>query len=195
MKLFDLALQIEGRIENREYYMQTFFQYIFIALFSFSLLASQQAQAQESDPFIKSVTVEGGYIWTKHFQSEDDDFRESHGLGIVKVETQKYGRWGIYYLGPNSVRDTSVGAGYVTPSWDIPLGPTKLELSGALGLVTGYQDFPVPLVAGQARLNIYESYDGRWNAGIAAAALPYVCLLYTSPSPRDRQKSRMPSSA
>ena len=26
-------------------------------------------------------------------------------------------------------------------------------------------------------------------------ALLYVCLLYTSPSPRDRQKSRMPSSA
>ena len=24
---------------------------------------------------------------------------------------------------------------------------------------------------------------------------PYPCLLYTSPSPRDRQKSRMPSSA
>ena len=26
-------------------------------------------------------------------------------------------------------------------------------------------------------------------------ALSYFCLLYTSPSPRDRQKSRMPSSA
>ena len=25
--------------------------------------------------------------------------------------------------------------------------------------------------------------------------IPYICLLYTSPSPRDRQKSRMPSSA
>ena len=25
--------------------------------------------------------------------------------------------------------------------------------------------------------------------------IPYTCLLYTSPSPRDRQKSRMPSSA
>ena len=24
---------------------------------------------------------------------------------------------------------------------------------------------------------------------------PYTCLLYTSPSPRDRQKSRMPASA
>ena len=29
----------------------------------------------------------------------------------------------------------------------------------------------------------------------AAEALDIICLLYTSPSPRDRQKSRMPSSA
>ena len=28
-----------------------------------------------------------------------------------------------------------------------------------------------------------------------AATLSFDCLLYTSPSPRDRQKSRMPSSA
>ena len=28
-----------------------------------------------------------------------------------------------------------------------------------------------------------------------ASAHPRICLLYTSPSPRDRQKSRMPSSA
>ena len=33
---------------------------------------------------------------------------------------------------------------------------------------------------------IHNSYKGGWC---------YVCLLYTSPSPRDRQKSRMPSSA
>ena len=31
------------------------------------------------------------------------------------------------------------------------------------------------------------------DAGWSATSLP--CLLYTSPSPRDRQKSRMPSSA
>ena len=29
----------------------------------------------------------------------------------------------------------------------------------------------------------------------AVAGSGYTCLLYTSPSPRDRQKSRMPSSA
>ena len=32
-------------------------------------------------------------------------------------------------------------------------------------------------------------------AGVAVPALSSICLLYTSPSPRDRQKSRMPSSA
>ena len=32
-------------------------------------------------------------------------------------------------------------------------------------------------------------------APVAPAGLYQACLLYTSPSPRDRQKSRMPSSA
>ena len=36
-----------------------------------------------------------------------------------------------------------------------------------------------------------------WMSETIAAILPesWICLLYTSPSPRDRQKSRMPSSA
>ena len=36
-----------------------------------------------------------------------------------------------------------------------------------------------------------------WRSFAVAAIIknPWVCLLYTSPSPRDRQKSRMPSSA
>jgi len=134
-----------------------------------------QAQAQDSTGFVKSVTVEGGPIWTKHFQSDEERFRENHALAIVKVETANYGRWGVYYLGPNSVRDTSVGFGYVTPSLTFPLiASTELELSGALGLVTGYQDYPVPLVAGQARLKLFESADERWNAGVSGAILPYV---------------------
>ena len=29
----------------------------------------------------------------------------------------------------------------------------------------------------------------------AEKGFPYICLLYTSPSPRDRTRSRMPSSA
>ena len=37
--------------------------------------------------------------------------------------------------------------------------------------------------------------DGRKVCSIGLSFLRWVCLLYTSPSPRDRQKSRMPSSA
>ena len=35
--------------------------------------------------------------------------------------------------------------------------------------------------------------QGPWTSN--SAPQKYICLLYTSPSPRDRQKSRMPSSA
>ena len=34
-----------------------------------------------------------------------------------------------------------------------------------------------------------------WAGSAAVVGFVYFCLLYTSPSPRDRQKSRMPSSA
>ena len=37
-----------------------------------------------------------------------------------------------------------------------------------------------------------DAHDGPW---IVALENKYVCLLYTSPSPRDRTRSRMPSSA
>ena len=37
-----------------------------------------------------------------------------------------------------------------------------------------------------------ETTTGNWGTPVTEAD---ICLLYTSPSPRDRQKSRMPSSA
>ena len=36
---------------------------------------------------------------------------------------------------------------------------------------------------------------GAFSQEFPSRAVKIVCLLYTSPSPRDRQKSRMPSSA
>lgn len=120
---------------------------------------------------VESMTVEGGPIASKHFQSGSENFRERHGLAIVKVATESHGNWGLYFLNPNSVDDTSFGAGFVTNPYILPIGPTQLELSGVIGLVTGYQDYPVPLVAGQARLVVYER--GLWNAGLAMAAMPY----------------------
>ena len=42
---------------------------------------------------------------------------------------------------------------------------------------------------------ILETRTEGWIAGLQLAALSMHCLLYTSPSPRDRTRSRMPSSA
>ena len=39
------------------------------------------------------------------------------------------------------------------------------------------------------------SFIGNVGQGIHGNRIPYICLLYTSPSPRDRTRSRMPSSA
>ena len=43
--------------------------------------------------------------------------------------------------------------------------------------------------------HIHRFYGERQGVRIARMHIAWYCLLYTSPSPRDRQKSRMPSSA
>ena len=42
---------------------------------------------------------------------------------------------------------------------------------------------------------VYITFDVDFDDDIPSPNTPNTCLLYTSPSPRDRQKSRMPSSA
>ena len=42
---------------------------------------------------------------------------------------------------------------------------------------------------------LHEMRQGRVDKAVLILCPCYGCLLYTSPSPRDRQKSRMPSSA
>ena len=49
-------------------------------------------------------------------------------------------------------------------------------------------------IAGNCRMCLVEMEKGPPKP-IASCAMPAGCLLYTSPSPRDRTRSRMPSSA
>ena len=60
----------------------------------------------------------------------------------------------------------------------------ELAMVGPVELITPTMDYVEPL-----QLASLEQESFAKTARIA------VCLLYTSPSPRDRQKSRMPSSA
>ena len=59
-----------------------------------------------------------------------------------------------------------------------------LGLSAALLAYLGEKYVPEPLSLSQNTIEL-----------CALVSLCVACLLYTSPSPRDRQKSRMPSSA
>ena len=58
------------------------------------------------------------------------------------------------------------------------------------------QDIPTPTISSREML-VKVSHCGICGTDIHASKEgPFMaCLLYTSPSPRDRQKSRMPSSA
>lgn len=144
--------------------------FLLTAMLLLIMITMAKAQVEKG---ITSLTLEGGPIATKHFQSGEENFRERHGLAIAKIHTRGYGNWALYFLGPNSVNDQSYGFGYVTNPYSIPFGETiALELSGALGLVTGYQDYPVPLIAAQARLKLFERDN--WDAGISSAIMPYI---------------------
>ena len=51
------------------------------------------------------------------------------------------------------------------------------------------------LALGAQPVKVSEQVDEYFNDPLRDFAKMDICLLYTSPSPRDRQKSRMPSSA
>ena len=70
----------------------------------------------------------------------------------------------------------------------VRLRATVGEISDALEKVFGRHRADTQKISG-----VYAAaYDAGEHEG---DTMEYCCLLYTSPSPRDRQKSRMPSSA
>ena len=122
-----------------------------------------------------------------------------------------------------SSRGTYVTSGYQT-SWRLADGTWADPTDGAVNVLTHTVRNLTPNRSYQLRVRAYSAHDGtRYYSGWTSATvstgasqaiqfllellrwclrlLPqpqlrsYGCLLYTSPSPRDRQKSRMPSSA
>ena len=88
--------------------------------------------------------------------------------------TYAVGKWHL-------VRDANMGPGRTKDSW-----PTQRGFDRYYGSLEGLNSFfhPNQLTSDNGAVET-EEYPENY----------YLCLLYTSPSPRDRQKSRMPSSA
>ena len=79
-----------------------------------------------------------------------------------------------------------------------PVMYTGLEPGGQLTTTTEVDNFPgYPQgVDGPTMMNELKEQAERFGTKVEIDFISKVdCLLYTSPSPRDRQKSRMPSSA
>ena len=79
----------------------------------------------------------------------------------------------------------------------VPAGAQAQAADIIRGRVTGPDDNPISgaivtatSVSGNVSRRARTARDGRYTI-----AFPGGCLLYTSPSPRDRTRSRMPSSA
>ncbi|MBI1301704.1 MAG: hypothetical protein GC137_08620 [Alphaproteobacteria bacterium] len=140
---------------------------------------SPKSDFSERSQQIRSFTLEGGPIVTNHIRfngDKDSGFNENHGITVAKIHTRDYGNWAFYSLYPNSQDETSFGVGYITDSYVIPIGGLSLELNAAFGLVTGYQDYPVPLVAGEARLVLLKRDN--WDIGATMAVMPYYSQGY-----------------
>ncbi len=73
-----------------------------------------------------------------------------------------------------------------------------IDFSDSLFITEGQVDHNMPLRE-DGRYILHNCDSKRYNKlrqqGKVLTLQRYTCLLYTSPSPRDRQKSRMPSSA
>ena len=98
-----------------------------------------------------------------------------------------------------------IGVGLGLDQWMIVVngvrdlrGGRRLDSDSACSInnLNGLRDFHIRLATGlgdhAGRTN--QSHEGA-RAAIQHGDFPCICLLYTSPSPRDRTRSRMPSSA
>ena len=92
---------------------------------------------------------------------------------------------GIYYLSQEPISDKP--AGYFTNSDQIEFALSSGQINVHSTIISRFETVDDQ---GNKKMEKYTSTAGRF---LLANLLP--CLLYTSPSPRDRQKSRMPSSA
>ena len=93
---------------------------------------------------------------------------------------------GLYDYQKEAVRRALERDGRILLAHDMGLGKTVTGLT----IMNHYRsDWPLLILCPKAVLTQWAEEVARW------CRHPRTCLLYTSPSPRDRQKSRMPSSA
>ena len=119
-----------------------------------------------------------------------EEFVARHGVKVVEHIEMKVGALSRHAAGPH----------FYAFTWS-PVGVATEYLKDAY-IVRDFEKVTIPALSGLENLIVDgEDYEDNFTSG-GAADLPEFfqgkarnCLLYTSPSPRDRTRSRMPSSA
>ena len=92
---------------------------------------------------------------------------------------------------PRLVNVSISGFGIDSPMGNLPAYDLVIQALTGFMSVSGDPDGP-PMMTGESVADLTAGLYASWSV---LAALLARCLLYTSPSPRDRTRSRMPSSA
>ena len=118
-------------------------------------------------------------LWTLFSRASTTTQKVSMGV-LRSIQTQMYVFFqGSYY--PYRAQTTMLAGPGIAPVEWYYNADTKVFISSTVYNSTNeYQTYHLEWLAAEVKYNDLVLYD---------------CLLYTSPSPRDRQKSRMPSSA
>ena len=116
----------------------------------------------------------------------------------------------VYAVGDHNLLDTRIGMILVYCTFNLPFAiwalrptvdgiPKELDEAALVDGATPWQvitKIVFPLCRPGLAVTLILTWVFAWNEYLLAATLTnFSCLLYTSPSPRDKRQSRMPSSA
>ena len=146
----------------------------------------------DPDLFIQSndgganVTTNGGKSWSTQFNQPTAEIYQiavddQYPYWVYGGQQDNYSTVSVPSMAPYGIQQA--GLGYIMNTGGCETGPA-IPKPGNPNIV--YSNC-------KGRFGVYDKTTGIEKAYYVGAS--NICLLYTSPSPRDRQKSRMPSSA
>ena len=146
------------------------------------------AQSQEKIKLAYSSTDTINQVWTI---AQDAGFYKKHGLDVDLV-----------YIGSTTIgiaaivaQDIQVGNAAGSGVANAAVRGADTVSAGCVINVLAYELVVLDSIKSAEDLKGKSIGISRFGSASDVAARELFCLLYTSPSPRDRQKSRMPSSA